>query len=271
MSLENNRLVAAFDRLHDAGEKTLLPFITAGHPDLETTLALLGEFERRGVQVCELGIPFSDPIADGPTIQASYTEALAGGVRPGKIFEMVRRYRSEGGAMALLGMVTFSIVYRLGVREFIQRAAEAGLDGLIIPDMSLEEADNLSELCDEAGLATVLLVAPTSSPERRRRIASYCTGFVYYVSVAGTTGERTELPESTIQAVRELRAQANKPVCVGFGISSAELVGTVCRVADGAIVGSAIVRRVTENVDAGRDVLVQRVGDFVAELLSGAR
>ncbi len=269
MSLETNRLVRTFEKLGEANKKTLLPFLTAGHPDLDATLALLKEFEVRGAKICELGVPFSDPIADGPTIQGSYIQALERGVTPGKVFETVRRYRQDGGQMALLAMVSFSIVYRYGVRDFIQAAAGAGFDGLIIPDMSLEEADNLSTLCDQAGLCNVMLVTPNTPEQRKLRIASYSTGFLYYVSVSGTTGERTSLPQSTIDGVAKLRRQTASPICVGFGISSAELVRTVCAAADGAIVGSAIVKRISQAADQPREQMVRQVGDFVEELLSG--
>jgi tryptophan synthase alpha chain len=270
-NLENNRLVATMEALRAKGEKTVLPFITAGYPSLEATEALLGEFEKRGGQVCELGIPFSDPVADGPVIQASYTEALSGGLKLKGIFDTVARYRQAGGRMALIAMVSFSIVYRRGVRGFLAEAAEAGFDGLIIPDMSLEDADNLVALCEEANLANVMLIAPTTPMERKLKIASYSRGFIYYISVSGITGERTKLPAETIEAVRQLREHTDTPVCVGFGVSSAELVRTVCTAADGAIVGSAIVHRITDMKDRPVEEMAGSVGDFVAELLSGAR
>jgi tryptophan synthase alpha chain len=267
--LEKNRLVATMRDLRESGQKTLLPFITAGYPDLETTQALLHAFEQRGAKVCELGIPFSDPVADGPVIQASYTQALDGGLKVKDIFECVRQYRAEGGEMALVAMVTFSIVYRHGVRNFLEKASRAGIDGLILPDMSLEEADNLDTLCQEANVANVMLIAPTTPEQRKLRIASYSRGFIYYISVAGITGERTQLPPSTIQAVKQLRDHTNTPVCVGFGISNPDLVRTVCEAADGAIVGSAIVHRITDLKDRPREQLVARVADFVGELLEG--
>ncbi len=269
--LESNRLVSTMQGLRKHGQKTVLPFITAGYPDLETTSELLAEFEKRGAKVCELGIPFSDPVADGPVIQASYTQALEKGLKVKQIFEMVSEYRRNGGGMALIAMVTFSIVYRHGVRTFLKEASEAGIDGLILPDFSLEEADNLLDLCQENNLANVMLIAPTTPEQRKLRIASYSRGFIYYISVAGITGERAQLPETTIQAVKQLREHTDTPVCVGFGISNADLVRTVCKAADGAIVGSAIVHRITDLQDRPRGQLVEQVGDFVQELLSGTR
>jgi len=272
--LSANRITRTFAELRSEGKRTLAPFLTAGYPDLATTEALLRDIEARGVRVCELGIPFSDPIADGPTIQASYTAALATQLRVADVFEMVRRYRSApaaggpGGEMALIAMVSYSIVHRHGVKPFLAAAAGAGLDGLIVPDLPLEEAPGLEPLADEQGLANVMLIAPTTPPARQLEIARHSRGFIYFVSVAGITGERRRLPDETIAAVAELRRHTDTPVCIGFGVSTPEMVARVCEVADGAIVGSAIVHRITDHKDAPRDRLVAEVGAFVAQLLA---
>ena len=260
-------MVKTFAELRTAGKKTLMPFLTAGYPDLKTTAALLKDFEARGVRIVELGIPFSDPIADGPTIQASYTDALAAGVSSGKIFDMVRSYRQGNGNLALVAMVSYSIVFKHGVEAYLADAAGAGFDGIIIPDLPLEEATDLEPLAASAGLANVMLIAPTTPPERRLEIARHSRGFIYFISVAGITGERARLPEESIRAVAELRTHTDTPVCIGFGISNAETVAHVCEVADGAIVGSAIIHRITDAKAAPRDELVKKVGDFVGELL----
>ena len=269
-NLESNRIVRVFAELRAAGRQTLLPFLTAGYPDCATTVALLRELEARDVRVCELGIPFSDPVADGPVIQASYTEALAQGVTTAGIFEAVREYRSAAGGLAILAMVSYSIVFRHGVAEFLAQAARAGIDGLIVPDLPLEEAGEMESLAAGEGLANVMLIAPTTPPERRAQIAAHSRGFIYYVSIAGITGERDRLPPATIQAVAELRAHTQTPVCVGFGISNAASVAEVCKVADGAIVGSAIVHRLADGQRQAlpQAQLVRQVGDFVAELLA---
>ena len=244
--LKDNRIVRTFAELRQAGRKALLPFLTAGHPDLATTEALLADFQRRGVRICELGLAFSDPIADGPVIQSSYSQVLAAGVTVEGTLEAVRRYRASGGGMALLAMVSYSIVFRRGPAAFCAEAAAAGFDGLIIPDLPLEEAGGIEPHADAAGLANVLLVAPTTPPDRRLEIARRSRGFIYFVSVAGITGERDRLPQTTLAAVAELRRHAETPVCVGFGISRPETVAEVCRAADGAIVGSAIVHRIAD-------------------------
>lgn len=266
--LDDNRIVRTFAELRAARAKTLLPFLTAGYPDLETTASLLGAFEARGVRVCELGIPFSDPIADGPTIQASYTEALAAGINCEAIFEMVRGYRAGGGRMALLAMVSYSIVFRRGPDEYFAAAKHAGFDGVIIPDLPLEEASSVEPLAASHGLASVMLIAPTSPPARRLEIASHSRGFIYFISVAGITGERDRLPDATIAAVAELRTHTETPVCVGFGISRPDMVKAVCAAADGAIVGSAIIHRISDSKDLPRAELVANVTDFVGELLA---
>jgi tryptophan synthase alpha chain len=262
-----NRVVQTFSSLRAAGKQTLLPFVTAGYPDLDVTLALLRDFEARGVRVCELGVPFSDPVADGPVIQASYAEALAAGVNTGRIFDTVRAYRRGGGKMAVLAMVSYSIVFRRGVEAFFAAAAGAGFDGTIIPDLPVEEARPVEALAAAKGLANVLLVAPTTPPPRQAEIARASRGFVYFVSVAGITGARDRLPPETIAAVAELRKHTETPICVGFGISNAETVANVCKVADGAIVGSAIVKKLTERKSAAREQMVAAAGELVSELL----
>ena len=267
MSLSDNRILQTFAECRQAGRQTLVPFLTAGYPDLNATEALLKDFERRGVRICELGIPFSDPIADGPTIQASYTAALDGGVTCSDIFEMVRRYRDGGGQMALAAMVSYSIVFRHGADTYLAEAKQAGFDGLIVPDLPMEEAANMEAMASEAGLANILLIAPTTPPDRRIEIARQSRGFIYYISVAGITGERDALPPAAIDAVAELRTHTDTPVCVGFGISKPKMVEEVCRVADGAIVGSAIIHRITDAKDGSADDLVEKVGAFVSEML----
>ncbi len=266
-NLDSNRIMQTFAELRGAGKKTLAPFITAGHPDVETTEALLKDFESRGVRMCELGVPFSDPIADGPVIQNSYTQALEAGITSESIFETVRRYRSSGGEMALLAMVSYSIVYRHGVQKYLKAAHECGFDGVIIPDLSLEEAPGVEAIASGSSLANVMLIAPNTPAPRRLEIAQHSRGFIYFISITGITGERDTLPPETIRTVAELRTHTDTPICVGFGISNADMVKGVCEVADGAIVGSAIVHRINDAKDLPRDQLVAKVGDFIAELL----
>lgn len=270
-NLDDNRLIRTFTELRESGDKTLIPFITAGYPDLPTVEALLVELEKRGVRICELGVPFSDPIADGPTIQASYSEALSKGITSKKIFEMVEHYRRQGGKLALVAMVSYSIVFKRGVEPYLADAVKAGFDGIIIPDLPLEEAAELEPTARQHGLANVMLIAPTSPPERRVEIARHSRGFIYYISVAGITGERDRLPEETIQAVAQLRKHTDTPICIGFGISNAEMVEHVCQVADGAIVGSAIIHRITDAKADPREALIKKIGQFIEDLIEPIR
>jgi tryptophan synthase alpha chain len=266
--LKDNRIVRALAELAAAGKKTVVPFITAGFPDLATTADILQDLASRGVKVCELGVPFSDPVADGPTIQASYTDALARGVNSAAVMDVVRSYRAGGGQMALVAMVSYSIVYRHGVAKYLADLALAGIDGVIVPDLPLEEAGLLEAAAGEAGLACIMLIAPNTPPKRQLQIASHSTGFIYYISVAGITGERAALPEQTVRAVADLRRHTATPVCVGFGISRPQQVAEVCRSASGAIVGSAIVHRLADTKGKPLAERVADVGQFVSELLS---
>ncbi len=264
-----NRIDKAFRTARKAGRAAFMPFITAGDPDVETTEALIREMARRGADLIELGIPYSDPIADGPTIQASYTRALDKGFKVSTVFEMVRRLRETDCAVPILTMVSFSILSRIGAGEYCSRAAEAGVDGLIVPDLPADERARLSRDARKSALHTVFLVAPTTPPKRMRQIVRACSGFVYYISVAGTTGARTELPPDIAEHLKALRTATDLPVAVGFGISSPEQVGVIAKVADGAIVGSAIVKRIASLSDGPRDELVREIGDFVAALAQG--
>ena len=267
-TLQDNRFLRTFADLQASGAKALMPFLTAGYPNIDATGALLKDFESRGVRICEVGFPFSDPIADGPTIQASYTKALAAGLTVRDILDMVAAYRADGGEMALAAMVSYSIVFRHETEAFLAQLVASGFDACIIPDLPLDEAAVAESLAAAAGLCNVMLIAPTTPPERRVEIARHCRGFTYFVSVTGITGERVSLPPETIAAVAELRKHTDTPICVGFGISNADTVKTVCDAADGAIVGSAIIHRITDAMDLPTDQMVAKVGDFVSELLA---
>jgi len=245
----------------------LWPFLAAGYPSIDTTAALLRGFSKLPIRGVELGFPFSDPIADGPVIQRAFSNVLAEGLRVSEVFDMVASVRRDVG-FPLVAMASASIVYRIGVGQFVDRARSAGFDGLIVPDISLEEAPDLSECADAAGLRLSMLIAPTTPLDREKRIAQVASGFLYYVSVQGTTGERHKLPSDLNDHVAELREGTGLPVLVGFGISRPEHVRTVCGFADGAIVGSAIVHKISNLVDAGggKEAIVEDVMRFVAEL-----
>src|SRR5579884_3086458 len=256
-----------FAELKERGRISLMPFIPAGYPDLATTIACLPALESAGANLVEIGIPFSDPIADGPTIQASYNVALARKIKVADVLAAVASARPRV-SLPLVSMVSYSIVYRQGVEVFVARAKEAGFDGLILPDLPPPEAQRVCGLVRAGGLETILLVAPTTTPPRRKQIASLSSGFIYYLSVSGITGERDQLPSDLAQNVRAVKELTDRPVCVGFGISKPRHVAQLSGIADGAIVGSAYVKRMHEHLSDGPDALAKAVGEYTRQLLS---
>jgi tryptophan synthase alpha chain len=256
-----------FTRLRREKRKALMPFVTAGDPDLAFTALVLKELVARGCHLCEVGIPYSDPIADGPVIQASYTRALAHKIKLADILATLGELAPRLAA-PLVTMVSYAIVYRHGAERYVGDVASRGLTGLIVPDLPVEESSALAKTCRDRGVSLVQLVTPTTPRERQLRIASTSTGFLYYVSVAGITGERTELPPDLVDNVGWLRSQTPLPICIGFGISRPEHVKLLAPVADGLIVGSAIVRRIATPADRPREAVLSDVGTYVAELLA---
>jgi tryptophan synthase alpha chain len=265
-----NRIDRIFADLRAQRRKALMPFVTAGYPSLDATAAVLGACQRAGASIVEIGIPFSDPIADGPVISASMNEALRRRVHPGDIFAMVRRLR-DSLDIGLIAMVSYSIVYRVGVERFVKDAAAAGVDGFIFPDLPLEEADAVTRPVADAGLTSSLLIAPTTPDDRAAAIARASTGFVYVVARTGITGERSELPPGLTDRLTKLRSVTDAPLAVGFGISSPQHVAAVTQVADAAIVGSALVKKIGELPDASPDQIASHVEKFLAELATGLR
>ena len=264
----HNRITEAFAASNRTDRNIVLPFLTAGYPTIGATADILEGIEKQGVQICELGFPFSDPVADGPTIQASYTRVLQTGLTVDDIFTTVNQYRAGGGKMAILAMVSYSIVYRRGVERFCDDCAAAGFDGLIIPDLPLEECSEVSAHADARGLCNIMLISPTTPSDRMVQLAEASHGFVYFMSVAGITGERKRLPEATLQTVSDLKQRVDIPICIGFGISDNEMVREACAAGDGAIVGSAIIHRINDALDNGKsqEEIVEIVCHFVRQL-----
>lgn len=265
-----NRIDALFARLKAENRRALMPFLTAGDPDLAMTAALIREAIARGAHMVEVGIPYSDPVADGPVITASYTRALNKGVKLDGIFAMLKGLRDGQGGPAvsapLVTMVSYAIVHRRGADRYLREAATAGVDGLIVPDLPVEEAEGLCRKATALDLRLIQLVTPTTPRERALRIARTSTGFLYYVSVAGITGERKALPPELAQSVSRLRGETDLPICIGFGIGEPEHVRALAPVADGLIVGSAIVRRLAMAGSRATEEVVREVGDFIGEL-----
>ena len=254
-----------FAELRSAGRKALMPFITAGDPDLDFTRRALAELAGAGGSILELGLPYSDPIADGPVIQASYTRALAKRITLGATFEMLASVTPELSA-PVVTMTSYAIVYRQGVENYLQRAQAAGVAGAIVPDLPVDESAALAKLCGERDFSLIQLVTPTTGRERAVRIAEQSTGFLYYVSVTGITGARQELPPELVENVAWLRERAEVPICIGFGISRPDQVRLLRDVADGVIVGSAIVRRMEQADQRDRDELLKELGEFTGTL-----
>jgi tryptophan synthase alpha chain len=259
-------LKEVFDGLRKRGRVGVMPFIPAGYPDLDATREVLVALERAGASAVEVGIPFSDPIADGPVVQAAFTAALSRGLKLKDILRTVREARSSV-SIPLVSMVSYSIVFRYGAERYFADAREAGFEGLILPDLPPPEAEGICEKVRKAGLDTTLLVAPTTSRERRKEIARLCSGFIYYLSVTGITGERQKLPEDLAGQLRQMKQLTETPVCVGFGISRREHVAQLNGLADGAIVGSGVVRQMKEHAAEGAEKIAEAVESYVRELV----
>lgn len=245
-----SRIAETFSALRADGRAALMPYICAGHPTLETTEALLPALEASGANLIELGIPYSDPLADGPTVQLAGQIALQNGTTIAKVHAMMKRVREQGLTIPVVYMVYYNCVYRHGEVRFLDEAAAAGVDGIIVPDLPLEEAADLHRLAAERGIDLIYLLAPTSTPERIAAVGEKARGFIYCVSLTGVTGARQSLSNAIGPMVSRIRTVTDVPLAVGFGVSTPEHAATVGTLADGVIVGSALVDRVGNADDA---------------------
>ena len=264
-----NRIDAKFQELRDRGARAFMPYLCAGDPTPELTVKLLLTLEAAGADLIELGVPFSDPIADGPTVQRASERALTHHISLQQILEMVTSLRPETDIPIAL-MSYYNPIFRMGEEAFCEAAQAAGVDGLIVPDLPPEQAKPLLEIAPRYDLATIFLVAPTSPPERMKLIASVSTGFIYCVSVTGVTGARAMLSDEIAPMITELRKHTDKPISVGFGVSTPEQATQVAQIADGAIVGSAIINVVEENMDDEAKLLAV-VKQFASDLAAGVK
>lgn len=255
-----NRIDVSFNKVKENKGKAFIPFVTCGADfTVEETADLVIELEKNGATVVEIGIPFRDPLADGPVIQNAYTKALINGTKVKDVFRCVELIR-EKSEIPIVLMVYFNVIYFKGLENFIKAAAKSGVDGLIVPDVPLEEREEINKVCDANGIYLIPLVARTSK-DRIAAITKGAKGFVYCVSTNGTTGERSTLDSGTHEYLDEVRKAVDIPMCIGFGISSKEVVKEVKDYCDGVIVGSAIVKRMAESKQA--------VIDFVKDLQEG--
>jgi tryptophan synthase alpha chain len=263
-----SRLTTTFARLKEQGEKALITYIMAGDPSLQDTEALVLALEQAGADVVELGVPFSDPIADGPVIQQAAERALRSGTSLRKILDCVRSLRSKTQIPIVL-MAYYNTIRALGEEAFCRQAVSVGVDGLIIPDMPVEEAGALQNPAAESGLDLIFLAAPTSTPNRRAAIAGHSHGFVYYVSLTGITGTKLQNMTDVETNVAKIRRVSPVPVAVGFGVATPDDARRVAAMADGVIVGSAIVRRIGERHQDPQ--LAADIGQFVRSLKAATR
>jgi len=263
-----DRIAAAFSRCFARREPALVTYVMAGDPDVASSKAMALACIEGGADLIELGIPFSDPIADGPTIQKAAERALASGTRLADVLEVARAVRAKSEVpIALMGYL--NPIHSRGLDRFVDDCVAAGVDALIIPDLLPEEAGELLSLATPRGLKIVFLVAPTSGPDRIRAAAQAATGFLYFVSVTGVTGARKALPKAIGAQVAAVRAASKVPVVIGFGVSDPEQARALGKLADGVVVGSAIVNRIAEG--GSRKARAERVRKFVASLKRAQR
>lgn len=242
-----SRIAETFERLRAEKRTALIPYITAGDPSLAVTEAVVPALVSGGADLIEIGIPYSDPLADGPTIQLAAQRALDAGTTIAKVHETVKRLRDQGVDVPLLYLVYYNCIFRHGEDRFVADAAAAGIDGLIVPDLPLEVGESLRQKANDAGLDLIYLLAPTSTTERIQRTAERASGFIYCVSLTGVTGVRTEISAALEPFLNRVRKATDIPLAVGFGISTPDQAAQVASVADGVIVGSALINSIHEN------------------------
>jgi tryptophan synthase alpha chain len=254
-------ITQAFEGAHAQGRAALMPYFTLGYPTPQASMDVIETLAHSGADLIELGIPFSDPLADGPTIQRSTQVALQQGMTVARCLEMLQELRQRGVAQPLLLMGYINPLLSFGISRFIAEAARLGADGLILPDLPVEEAGEVEACCQEHGLALVYLLAPTSTKERIAMLARHSTGFLYLVSITGVTGARSSLPPDLQDFVKRVRAHTSLPLAVGFGIATPEQARQVGEIADGVIIGSALINAVAQSTDPA-----SAAGDYLGNI-----
>ena len=268
-----SRLPEKFTQLAAEGRPGLVTFVTAGDPDLEYSREILQQLPSAGADVIEIGMPFSDPMADGPAIQASSQRALASGMNMVKTLELVSCFREKDRETPIVLMGYYNPIYIYGLEKFVADALKAGVDGLIIVDLPLEETE-MRDALDGSGIDFIYLTAPTTDDDRLPKVVEHASGFVYYVSVTGITGTTSAATADVAEAVARLRRHTDLPIAVGFGIRTPEQAADIGRHADAAVVGSALVSQLAENLDSngqGTDACVAAVLTLVKDLAAGVR
>ncbi|MBI5056343.1 MAG: tryptophan synthase subunit alpha [Nitrospirae bacterium] len=254
-----SRITKTFINLRSSGKKALIPYIMTGDPSLEATKKLVADIGEAGADIIELGVPFSDPLADGPTIQRAHERALQNGVTLRKVLALVKEIR-QSSEVPLILMTYYNPVFKFGIEAFAREASVAGVDGVIIPDLIPDEADDFIKAARQFKLDTIFLLAPTSTLDRIKKVVKAATGFIYYVSITGITGAKLSIGDPMKDTLEIIRSNTSKPVAVGFGISTPEEAAAVSKLAEGVIIGSAIVRLIAEGKD---------IKDFVRRIKKG--
>lgn len=264
----SRRIAAAFERARTEGRAALIPFIMGGDPDMATAAAILAELPAAGADIIEIGMPFSDPMADGPVIQAAGLRALASGAHVETILGMVARFREKNNHTPIILMGYYNPVFRMGAANFCQRAAKAGVDGVILVDLPPEEEAEFTASAKEAGLSFIRLIAPTSGEQRLKSLVQSASGFVYYISVTGITGAQSAEISALQASVAQLKGATTLPIAVGFGIKTPERAAQVGAFADAVVVGSALVEIIG---NAPKQEAPARAGAFVSSLAAGLK
>src|SRR4051812_43559105 len=266
-----NRLATTFARLKKEGRAAFVPFITAGDPDMETSFAILEKLPAAGADVIELGVPFSDPMADGPAVQASSVRALKSGATLVKVLKMVEKFRKADKTTPIVLMGYYNPIHAYGTARFARDVAAAGVDGLIVVDLPIEEDEVLRVPAKAQGVDLIRFVTPTTDEARLKRIAAKASGYLYYVSVAGVTGTKAVPEDEVRDALTRVKVATDLPCTVGFGIRNVQQAAAIARVADGVVVGSAIVSKVAENLNASRERVITEVLELARALASSTR
>jgi len=260
-----NRIERKFKELKEHKQKAFLTFITAGYPNLSITKKLIFEFTKIGVDIIELGVPFSDPMADGPIIQEASQKALENKINLNKILDLVKKVRKRTDIPICL-MTYYNPIFCFGEERFAKLAACCGVDGVIIPDLPPEEGKSFIKLANKYKLDLICFISPTTSRERIKYVSSISKGFIYYVTFTGVTGPRQTLPSDLAHHLEIIKKITKKPVCVGFGVSGHQQVKQIYKIADGVIVGSAIIKKIKDNI--GKPDLIKKVSNFILSLKS---
>ena len=255
-------IAQAFADARASGSRAFIPYMTAGYPDMGAFMDIMTALDESGADVVEIGLPFSDPMADGAVIQESGGRALAMGMTPAKVLDLVARTRARM-ERPLVIMTYFNPILQMGLEDFARRACEAGASGVIVPDLPVEEADDWREIADKIGLDPIFMVAPTTTPERLERILPACRGFLYYVSMTGVTGSELMLSGDLAERLKKVRAESPVPVAVGFGVSTPDQARALSSAADGVIVGSALIKAAR---DAEKKDPVRAVADLAGSI-----